>query len=290
MIWTLYKIELFKMFKRLAFWVAMISFPTLSLLPYGYMFYDDITSTREYKFFSFPDAWRMVLSDGAELVCIFSAVLVSMLIASEFDWRTSRQNIIDGLSKRQWMSVKLMVVPTIVILGYSTRIIVLGALAWLGTRTNIEHANELLNVQFTGMPGYLITRPITENVYKVSNVQIFAFAGVILAGLLAGSLSLLVSLITRSAGPAMGIMAIYMPLEIAIFRTLNGLGWNTAANVLPFRVVSALCNYNQYMPSGSHARDQLEFNWHIHVLFTTGCGWVLVLVAAAWLVYRLRDL
>src|SRR3970040_892326 len=104
MIWRLYKIELFKMVKRLAFWVTLIFFATLTAFFFGSEFYNSRQYTAGNWYFSFPSAWPMVLSEGSQMVGIFTAALAALLIASEFDWRTSRQNIIDGLSKGQWFA------------------------------------------------------------------------------------------------------------------------------------------------------------------------------------------
>ena len=290
MIWTLYKIEFFKMVKRLAFWITIISFATLLIFSYGAFFYNGRKYGGGYSDFSFPNAWSMVLADGAEMVCVFAAVLTALLIASEFDWRTSRQNIIDGLSRGQWFSAKLLLLPTIASLFYGSRLIIAGSLAWLGTRANIEHAYQLLNVQFLGLPGYIITPPLTENAYHISSVQLLAIAGVMLAALIACSLGLLVSLITRSAGPALGITVIYMFFENLAVPTLRGLELNNIADVFPFQVVDALCKYNQYLPAGSLARNKLEIIWDTHLLFTAGIGWIIVFALLSWLVYWKRDL
>jgi hypothetical protein len=290
LIWTLYKLELYKMVKRLAFWVALISFATLLLFFYGSIFYSSYKYSSGYSNFSFPNAWPMVLSDSAEMVCVFSGIVAALLIASEFDWRTSRQNIIDGLSKGQWFSAKLLLLPTIVSLFYGTRLLIAGSLAWLGTRANIERAHELINVKFLGLPGYFMTSPFTQDSYDFSSVQFLAFAGVILAALMGCGLGLLFSLITRSAGPAMGITVIYIFLEGLANNTMRGLEWNTVADFFPFQVVNALCTYYQYLPAGSLAREKLIHTWDTPLLFAAGIGWIIVFVIAAWLVYRLRDL
>ncbi len=63
--------------------------------------------------FSFPEIWRT----SAYLTSVFvfiPAVLVIMLITNEYTYKTNRQNIIDGWSRRDFMFAKLLDVILIV--------------------------------------------------------------------------------------------------------------------------------------------------------------------------------
>jgi hypothetical protein len=71
--------------------------------------------------FAFPDAWQTV-SWNSSMLFIIPAILIITLTTNEFTFKTHRQNIIDGWSRRQFLSVKLVelvmlaVVCTIVVL------------------------------------------------------------------------------------------------------------------------------------------------------------------------------
>ena len=56
--------------------------------------------------FAFPDAWQTV-SWNSTLLFIIPAILIITLTTNEFTFKTHRQNIIDGWSRQQFISVKL---------------------------------------------------------------------------------------------------------------------------------------------------------------------------------------
>ena len=65
--------------------------------------------------FSFPEVWRT----SAYLISVFvfiPSVLVIMLITNEYTYKTNRQNIIDGWSRRDFMFAKLFDVVIVVLL------------------------------------------------------------------------------------------------------------------------------------------------------------------------------
>lgn len=57
--------------------------------------------------FSFPEAWHTVAFFSSSFVFI-PAVVVIMLMSNEYSFRTHRQNIIDGWSRKQFISSKLI--------------------------------------------------------------------------------------------------------------------------------------------------------------------------------------
>src|ERR1700730_7826547 len=56
--------------------------------------------------FSFPEAWRTVAYFSSIFVFI-PAIVVIMLITNEYSYKTNRQNIIDGWSRKDFMTAKL---------------------------------------------------------------------------------------------------------------------------------------------------------------------------------------
>jgi ABC-2 type transport system permease protein len=57
--------------------------------------------------FSFPEAWRTTAFFSSWFIFI-PAIVVIMLITNEYTYKTNRQNIIDGWSRREFMIAKLI--------------------------------------------------------------------------------------------------------------------------------------------------------------------------------------
>ena len=62
--------------------------------------------------YAFPESWHTVAYFSSFFVMLPS-ILVIMLIANEYQFRTHRQNIIDGWSRRQFITAKMMGVLTV---------------------------------------------------------------------------------------------------------------------------------------------------------------------------------
>ena len=265
MIWRLYSLEIFKMARSLVTWITFLCFLVLVIFLFGSYYYNGLEHG-SVSTFRFPRAWPRVLTDGASLAATFSAVLIALMTASEFDWRTSRQNVIDGLSKGQWFSAKLLLLPTVAICFYSTELIIAGALAWVGTE------------------------PGTSTTELLSSAYFISIAGVFTGIICYASIALLLSLLTRSAGPALGFTLVYQVFEIITTRTLRGLDFDRLADCFPFQVHMAMFRYEQYLPAGSEARMKMDILWDTSDLFAACIGWIIAFVLVAWVVYWKRDL
>jgi ABC-2 type transport system permease protein len=263
MIATLYKIELLKMVKRLATWVTFLCFMVPVVFLFGPSFYN--ARTYESSYFGFPDALPAILVRAAPVVSIFSVALIVLLVSSEFDWRTSRQNIIDGLSRNQWFGSKLLVLPTVALLFYGAQLVFAAVLAWLGTD------------------------PGREGAYALSSSHWAALGGVFLGVLCYSSIALLVSILVRSTGPALGIALIYQLFENVVTRTLRGFELDAIADWFPFQVHNALFKFDNYLPSSSRT-SRAELDWPTDALIVTGIAWVIAFLLVAYFVYRKRDL
>lgn len=62
--------------------------------------------------YDFPDIWQN-LTYVASFFKIFPAFLVIISVANEFNYRILRQNIIDGLSKKEWILSKLLFIAAL---------------------------------------------------------------------------------------------------------------------------------------------------------------------------------
>jgi ABC-2 type transport system permease protein len=124
---SLIRIEWLKMRKYNAFWwimgLTILSYPGINyMLHFGY---DELTNQptqfSEYAKlglgnpFSFPEAWHTVTYFSSWFVFV-PAVVIIMFISNEYTFKTHRQNIIDGWSRSQFVTSKLIDVMIITVI------------------------------------------------------------------------------------------------------------------------------------------------------------------------------
>ncbi len=111
---TLLRVEWLKVKSYRTFWILLgmtiLSIPGLNYLIYSVMNNKFPKPKTGKSFigspFAFPDAWQTV-SWNSTLLFIIPSILIITLTTNEFTYKTHRQNIIDGWSRRQFISVKL---------------------------------------------------------------------------------------------------------------------------------------------------------------------------------------
>lgn len=134
---SLIKVEWLKMRKYKAFWLIIIltalAYPGVTLISYS--IYTDIVGqpSRASQLakmalgnpFTFPEVWH-TLAYFCSLFVFVPAVVVIMLVTNEYSFRTHRQNIIDGWSRNQFITSKL--IDVLLITGLVTLFFFLAAL------------------------------------------------------------------------------------------------------------------------------------------------------------------
>ena len=136
---SLLQIEWLKIKKYPAFWamliIVLLTYPAANLMFYNV--YLDITTQKGTDMlakmllgnpFAFPETWHTVAYISSFFV-ILPSILVIMLVTNEYQYKTQRQNIIDGWTRRQFMTSKLMdvlivssittILYTLVAIGFS---------------------------------------------------------------------------------------------------------------------------------------------------------------------------
>lgn len=129
---SLVKIEWLKIKKYPAFWwmlgIVALTYPGVNaMFYYGYV---EATKGKEMTSniarmllgnpFAFPEAWHSVAYFSSVFV-LLPSILVIMLVTNEYTYRTHRQNIIDGWSRGQFITSKMldvMIISVIVTLVY----------------------------------------------------------------------------------------------------------------------------------------------------------------------------
>lgn len=130
---SLLRTEWLKLNRYPAFWlllgICMVTYPGINLI--GLNIYYDVSAKESTTGqivtmlignpFAFPEVWKT----SAYLSSIFifiPAVLVIMLITNEYNYKTSRQNIIDGWSRSDFMwakAIDVMIITLIVTLMFA---------------------------------------------------------------------------------------------------------------------------------------------------------------------------
>ena len=115
---ALIKIEWLKIKKYPAFWwmlgIVVLAYPGLNMILY--YAYSEATTGKEMTNniaklllgnpFSFPETWHTVAFFSSVFV-LLPSILVIMLVTNEYTFKTHRQNIIDGWSRKQFITSKL---------------------------------------------------------------------------------------------------------------------------------------------------------------------------------------
>lgn len=213
---VLFRIEVLKAVKRRAFWVTVGVFAAFSAIST----FDNVRSAHRYEYewasYALPGAWSDILTGLSGPGTFFIAVLMILLFAPEFSWRTGRQNVIDGLSRERLYAGKVMVLAGLVVLFLAT-------------------------VVFIGVGGTFFS-PSEGGPEFIRSTDLSFLGGSTLNLLLFGSAGLMLSALIRSAGPGLGVLFLYLIVEQAIIElmvrggeTLRGL-----TEYLPFRLAQDL--------------------------------------------------
>ena len=263
--------ELLKTRKRLAFWVTTGLFAVLN----GGATVDSVR--REMRdadrTFALPESWGGILAAPVDMGPYFLALLTILLVASEFQWRTARQNVIDGMSKESFYAGKVALV-----LGLAVVFFVLPlALGVAGTLVSPgENGPELIrDTDRSFMLGYALSL------------------------LMLGSAGLMLAMLVRSSGPAMGVLFAYLLVEqfLGFFlRRFDSV--REAASYFPLALKQTLADGRFHYPerlatfNASRAEDglpPLEFLDH-GVVVALALVYASAFLAAAFVSMRKRDL
>ncbi|MBX9734438.1 MAG: ABC transporter permease [Chitinophagaceae bacterium] len=136
---SLITIEWLKIKKYPAFWgmliIVLLTYPGINIM--FYHVYDQIVTGKEMasniakmllgKPFVFPEVWQTVAYFSSFFV-LLPAILVIMLVTNEYNYKTHRQNIIDGWSRNDFMVSKL--IDVVIISLIATLVFTLVALSF----------------------------------------------------------------------------------------------------------------------------------------------------------------
>jgi len=216
---NLIKTEWLKIKGYNAFWWIMgltaLSYPGINYI--FYQIYHDLTGRKNATGelsklvlgnpFSFPENWHTVAYASSIFVFI-PAVVVIMFISNEYTFRTHRQNIIDGWSRRQFITSKLIDVVIVSLLV--TALCFLAALIAGFANNGDKSANYWKGIQYIGLFG----------------LQTFAQL----------SIAFLIGFLVRKAFMALGIFIFYYLILENIMVGWSRFKLNDAGRFLPLEM------------------------------------------------------
>ncbi|MBN9379815.1 MAG: ABC transporter permease [Chitinophagaceae bacterium] len=217
---SLLKIEWMKVKNYRTFWI-LLAITVVSIPGINYMLYDLMDNSFPKSKgaqmilgspFAFPDVWQTITWNSS-LLFIIPALLVITLTTNEFTFKTHRQNVIDGWSRRQFIGVKLM---EILLLAVFCTILV------------------LLTVMGFGFIGNKLAENVS--VWEHSRFIFFYFVQALSYLMIAFLLSMLI----KRAGLSIGIFLIYMIVENVIVGILRNKYKVQGVNYMPEEVTDRL--------------------------------------------------
>jgi ABC-2 type transport system permease protein len=263
----LFRNEFIKTRRRAAFWVASLVFSGLMSLIFGSMFSEGLRKPE--RAMTLPGAWGEVVGGPGVLGAFFASIVLILLVSSEFTWRTSRQNVIDGLSKEEFFGAKLFLLPGVGLFFFAALLLFGGGFALAGTVAKGTMAT---------------SGPL------VRSVDVALMGGAFVGLLGWASLAFLLAITIRSAGSAIGAFFLYFIVEQVLGGFAGSLGPTAAqvARFAPNAVFKALWEPVRFGVVALKPGQSLGIatNWYL----LAGAAYIVVFVSAAFILYRRRDL
>jgi ABC-2 type transport system permease protein len=271
----LIKIEWLKLKKYPAFWwmmgIVALTYPGVNLM-FSAIF-DDMSKGKGMEKqlvkmllgnpFAFPEVWHSVAYFSSWFVMI-PAILVIMIIANEYTYKTNRQNIIDGWTRNQFVTSKLF--DVLIISCFTTLAYALVALSF-GFSYSSEIGKTRWSEQMQYIPLFLL--------------QTFAQL----------TIAFLLGFVIKRSFIALGIFLFYSVLvePIAVGYIGNATSFKPLANYFPLEISDKLVPPAAFLGKFNEAAyNQKLLDINFHVLYTG------ILTAGIWwlcfYLYKKRDL
>ncbi len=268
---ALCRIEWLKAVKRRAFWVTLGAFAVAAATQ---TIAAVSTAQRNPNVsYALPESWPDILGVGATIGALFVGVLMILLVAPEFSWRTGRQNVIDGLSKERF---------------YAGKVLALGGLILLFTATTIViGASGTLFSPGEGGPGIMRAPDLSY------------LGGLVLCLLIVGSAGLMLSALIRASGPALGVLILYIMIEELVEFVMSASAFlEDVAAYLPANILADLgenlAHYPEVLARVNLERAERGLGTYefldVGVLATSALIYSAIFLGIAFLSLRKRDM
>lgn len=186
---NLLRIDLIKLSNYRAFRVLSVSYALLIIsVPFGVAKYLEVLglATKDipqaaldpgkFTVLHFPDIWQNTIYIYT-WIKIFMAILVIISVSNEFTYKTIRQNVIDGLSRADFLFSKLSMI-FLLSAGYTLLVLATGIVTGIiytpeYNFTDIFRGVEFIGAYFLDLFGYLVFALLLTLFIKKSGVTIF---------------------------------------------------------------------------------------------------------------------
>ncbi len=252
----LLRVEWLKVKNYKTFWI-LLAMTILSIPGLSYAIYDLMNNSFPKQRgvqnivgspFAFPDAWQTV-SWNSTMLFIIPAILIITLTTNEFTFKTHRQNIIDGWSRRQFLSVKL--VELVMLAVVCTLVVFLTTLVFGCIANKVA-------------PG--------QNLWQDSRFAFFYFVQL----LSYSTIAFLLALFIRRSGLAIGAFLIYMLAEFI----LVGIGRHRykleGVDYLPEEVTDRLIPQPYLHRVLESSADQVRWEQHLVIYLVVAVVYLVV--------------
>jgi ABC-type transport system involved in multi-copper enzyme maturation permease subunit len=266
--------EWLKTVKRRAFLVTLGLYTFMATMGFGQDFLRAMRDPE--RDHSLPSQWPEILGETSQIPVIFGAVVLILLVAAEFNWRTARQNVIDGLSREQWYWGKVVTMLMVVAIFCGWHLVIGSGFALAGT-------------------------DLSAGADLFTSVQVAALGGMVMSALGYAAFALMVSTITRGTGSAMAVWFFVVTVGEMLLRGGIGRFWEASRPYLqyfPIRSFDESRNYLMFdealLESVTASRiaegDSPPHVGDPDVVLLTAAIWVVVFVGIGFLAFRRRDL
>ncbi|MDM9630798.1 ABC transporter permease [Robiginitalea aurantiaca] len=223
--------------------------------------------------FNFPYIWHFNTFVAAIFKLFLAIVIVSMM-SNEYTNKTIKQNLIDGLSKKEFIASKFLTV--LVFAGISTVFVFVVSLI-LGMM--YSDYNEI-SIVFSDLEFLLA--------FFVKLVGFFSFC-------------LFLGILVKRSAFALGFLIIWAILEQVIFGLLGWklVSWDTAKilkSLLPLESMANLIKepfsrLNAVQSVADQIGERIELNYHVHWYeIALVLGWTVLFIYLSYALLRKRDL
>jgi ABC-type transport system involved in multi-copper enzyme maturation permease subunit len=202
--------------------------------------------------FDFDMVWKTVSYYGSFFLML-PALLIVILISNEFNYKTHRQNIIDGWSRFEFLKVKIAMAFIFALV--CTLVVIITALIFGATSGSSFSLNGFENI------GYFLLKAFTYNMVAI-----------------------LISLLTKKSGVAIALFFIYTIFENGVSLMLfflavklkkdSNIDWGNLGNYLPMNASDGLLTSPFEQFSGI-ARNILPSNFN-SVVLALALGYVIL--------------
>jgi len=247
---SLLKTEWLKIKKYPAFWwmtgIVALAYPGMNYSIYANGYKDQLNNKTMGPIlrmlpnpFTFPDVWQTVAFISSMFVFLPSIVVI-MFITNEYTFKTHRQNIIDGWSRKNFMMSKMIDVAILSLLAtvlYSITAAIIGNVNSTNASSNFWQGSQYIGLFF---------------------LQIFSQL----------SIALLIALLVRRSFIALGIFIFYFfplePILVALGRNFA----NDAGEFLPLEISDRLIPRPRFMVRQEADWKALMAQSDIHIIYT----------------------